>query len=78
MNEQARRIVVDAVNRSLGTCPHCGRLKRLTADGLIVGHYLPGGIRVSRSAIPSVGTGRKKVKCTGSGKPPRRPLGERT
>jgi hypothetical protein len=56
------------------TCTHCARLKRLDQRGLVVAHYL--SIPVSRSAVRYVGAGRKRVKCQGSGKQPRRPLGE--
>jgi hypothetical protein len=57
------------------TCSHCARLKKLDQHGLIVGHYL--SIRVSRSAVRYTGAGRVRRRCSGSGKPPRRPLGER-
>jgi hypothetical protein len=59
----------------LGTCAYCARLKRLDGDGLMVVHYI--GIPVSRSAVKVVGAGRVRRKCSGSGKAPRRPLGER-
>jgi hypothetical protein len=56
-----------------GTCAYCARLKRLDSGGLVVTHYL--AINVSRSAVRSVGAGRVRRKCGGSGKQPRRPLG---
>jgi hypothetical protein len=56
-----------------GTCSYCARLKRLDGDGLVVAHYL--AINVSRSAVRSVGAGRVRRKCGGSGKVPRRPMG---
>jgi hypothetical protein len=59
---------------TLGTCTYCARLKRLTDDGLVVVHYL--AINVSRSAVRSVGAGRVRRKCGGSGKAPRRPLAQ--
>jgi hypothetical protein len=55
------------------TCAYCARLKRLDGDGLVVVHYL--AINVSRSAVRTVGAGRVRRKCGGSGKAPRRPMG---
>jgi hypothetical protein len=57
------------------TCDACAKLKRVNEHGLIVGHYL--SIKVSRSAVRYTGAGRVRRKCSGSGKAPRRPLGER-
>jgi hypothetical protein len=56
---------------TLGTCDGCGRLKRLTSAGLVVGHFF--AIAVSRSAVRTVGAGRVRRRCPGSGKPPRVP-----
>ena len=53
-----------------GTCHGCGKLKKLDQAGLVVGHYY--AITVSRSAVRSVGAGRVRWKCPGSGKAPRR------
>jgi hypothetical protein len=52
-------------------CDYCGRPRPLTSAGVLVRHRTP-TIVVSRPAIPSVGAGRKKPVCSGSGKPPRR------
>jgi hypothetical protein len=57
------------------TCDACAKLKKLDQHGLIATHYL--AIRVSRSAVRYTGAGRVRRKCSGSGKAPRRPLGER-
>lgn len=54
----------------LGTCSYCARLKKLDHDGLVVAHYI--AINVSRSAVRTVGAGRVRRKCSGSGKAPRR------
>jgi hypothetical protein len=51
-------------------CDHCASLKKLGASGLIVRHYL--SIDVTRRAVHSVGRGRVKRLCPGSGKRPRR------
>jgi hypothetical protein len=51
-------------------CDHCARLQRLTSAGLIARHYLT--IDVSRRAVPTVGRGRVKRLCSGSGQRPRR------
>lgn len=53
-----------------GTCDYCTRLLKLRDDGLIPRHYL--SIPVSRRAVPTVGAGRVRRLCSGSGKPPRR------
>ena len=53
-----------------GVCSGCGRTRRLAEDGTITRHRV--FIPVSRSAVPSVGTGRVKPWCSGSGKQPRR------
>jgi hypothetical protein len=53
-----------------GTCAHCARLKRLDAGGLVITHML--AIDVSRRAITTVGAGRVRRRCPGSGKRPRR------
>lgn len=58
----------------LGTCAYCARLRKLDQHGLVVTHYL--AINVSGSAVRTVGAGRVRRKCSGSGKAPRRPLGE--
>jgi hypothetical protein len=55
---------------SLGICDGCAGLKRLRDDGTVPIHML--GIPVSRRAITSVGKGRVKRRCPGSGKRPRR------
>jgi hypothetical protein len=51
-------------------CDGCGRTRQLANDGTVTRHrvYIP----VSRSAVPSVGRGRVKPWCSGSGKAPRR------
>jgi hypothetical protein len=54
---------------TIGTCDHCARRKRLTADGLVPVHYL--AIHVSRRAITTVGAGWVRRRCGGSGRPPR-------
>jgi hypothetical protein len=53
-----------------GTCDGCGKLKRLDQAGHVVGHYYV--IDVSRRAVTTVGRGRVRRKCGGSGKAPRR------
>jgi hypothetical protein len=53
-----------------GTCDRCARVKRLTRDGLIVGHVY--SLPVSRHAVPTVGAARVKRKCPGSGRLPRK------
>jgi hypothetical protein len=50
-------------------CAHCSTLKKLTSAGTVERHYLT--FDVSRSAVPSLGKGRVKRLCQGSGKPPR-------
>jgi hypothetical protein len=55
------------------TCLVCGRLKRLDGLGLVVAHML--SIDVSRRAITTVGVGRVRRRCGGSGRPPRRRRG---
>jgi hypothetical protein len=57
-------------SNGIGSCDGCGKLKRLDQAGLVVGHYY--AITVSRSAVRSVGAGRVRRKCPGSGKVPRR------
>ena len=54
-----------------GICPYCARLRRLDSRGLVITHYL--AITVSRSAVRTVGAGRVRRKCGGSGKAPQRP-----
>jgi hypothetical protein len=58
-----------------GTCDGCGKVRRLNDDGRIPRHYIK--LSVSRRVIPVVG-GKATVTrlCSGSGKVPRRPLGE--
>jgi hypothetical protein len=51
-------------------CDYCGRSRRLTAAGLVERHRV--SIPVSASAVPTVGRGRVRPWCSGSGKPPRR------
>jgi hypothetical protein len=53
----------------LGTCDGCAGLKRLRGDGTVAVHYL--GIPVSRRAVRTVGAGRVRRVCAGSGRPPR-------
>jgi hypothetical protein len=55
---------------AIAICDWCGKLRKLDASGLVVKH--PVSIPVSRSAVPSVGRGKVKRTCSGSGKPPRR------
>jgi hypothetical protein len=54
----------------LGTCDGCAGLKRLRDDGTVPVHYL--SIPVSRRAVRTIGAGRVRRRCPGSGKPPRR------
>jgi hypothetical protein len=54
----------------LGTCEGCAGLKRLRDDSTVPVHYL--AIPVSRRAVRTVGAGRVRRQCPGSGKPPRR------
>jgi hypothetical protein len=54
----------------IGTCNGCGKLKKLDQASHIVGHYY--AITVSRSAVRSVGAGKVRRTCPGSGKPPGR------
>ncbi len=55
---------------STGLCTYCARLKRLNGEGLVPLHML--AIDVSRRAVRTIGTGRVRRRCPGSGKPPRR------
>ncbi len=55
---------------TLGRCDMCTRLLRLRADGTVPRHYL--SIPVSARAVRTVGTGRVKRLCSGSGRLPRR------
>jgi hypothetical protein len=55
---------------SLGACDGCGKLKKLDQAGAVVGHYY--AISVSRRAVATVGRGRVRRRCPGSGKRPRR------
>jgi hypothetical protein len=52
-----------------GHCDYCAATKRLDQHGRIVTHYL--AIPVTRRAIPSVGPGRVRRRCSGSSRPPR-------
>jgi hypothetical protein len=54
---------------ALGTCDACAKVKKLDTAGRIRGHYF--AINVSRSAVRTVGQGRVRRRCPGSGKPPR-------
>jgi hypothetical protein len=53
----------------LGLCDSCARLTRLSSDGKIPVHYL--ALPVSNRAIRTVGAGRVRRRCPGSGRPPR-------
>jgi hypothetical protein len=53
-----------------GTCDGCAGTKRLRDDGTIPVHYI--GIAVSVRAVRSVGAGKVRRKCPGSGRRPRR------
>jgi hypothetical protein len=53
-----------------GTCQHCGRQWKLDGRGNLIAHMLR--IDVSRRAVRTVGAGRVRRRCPGSGKPPRR------
>jgi hypothetical protein len=53
-----------------GVCDGCGKLKKLDQAGHVIGHYY--AITVSRSAVRTVGAGRVRRRCPGSGRPPRR------
>ena len=55
---------------TLGLCDACGRLKRLTGEGVLPVHYF--GLPVSNRAIRTVGQGKVRRRCPGSGKAPRR------
>jgi hypothetical protein len=55
---------------TVGTCDACRGMKRLTDQGLVPVHYI--GIPVSARAVRSVGAGRVRRRCPGSGKAPRR------
>jgi len=55
---------------TVGTCDGCAGTKRLNGAGLIPLHYL--SIPVSARAVPTVGAGRVRRRCPGSGKAPRR------
>jgi hypothetical protein len=57
-----------------GVCDGCGKLKKLDQAGRVIGHYY--AIDVSRRAVTTVGRGRVRRRCGGSGKRPRRPLGD--
>jgi len=59
----------------LGTCGGCAGQKRLRDYGTIPIHYV--GIPVSRRAVRTVGAGRVRRRCPGSGKQPRRVNGDR-
>jgi hypothetical protein len=54
----------------LGVCDGCAGLKRLRDDGTIPIHMI--GIPVSARAVRTVGAGRVRRRCPGSGKQPRR------
>jgi len=55
---------------TLGVCDGCAGLKRLRDDGTVPLHMI--GIPVSRRAVRTVGAGRVRRRCPGSGKAPRR------
>ena len=54
----------------LGLCDGCAGLKRLNGAGLIPLHYI--AIPVSARAVRTVGRGRVRRRCPGSGQRPRR------
>lgn len=54
---------------ALGTCAYCARQWRLDTRGCLVTHMLR--IDVSRRAVRTVGAGRVRRRCPGSGRPPR-------
>lgn len=54
---------------AVGTCAYCARQWKLDGEGNLVVHLLR--IDVSRRAVPSVGRGRVRRRCSGSGRPPR-------
>jgi hypothetical protein len=56
--------------RAMGLCRGCGRLKRLRTDGTVPEHAV--AIAVSRRAVPTVGAGSVKARCSGSGQGPRK------
>jgi hypothetical protein len=58
------------VTVAIETCSYCARQWRLDAHGALVVHYLH--LPVSRRAVRTVGAGRVRRLCPGSGKPPRR------
>jgi hypothetical protein len=58
---------------TVGLCDACRGMKRLTDRGLVPVHYL--SIPVSARAVRSVGTGRVRRRCPGSGKAPGRTVG---
>jgi hypothetical protein len=53
-----------------GVCDGCGGTKRLNGAGKIPTHYI--GIAVSARAVRTVGAGRVRRRCPGSGQAPRR------
>jgi hypothetical protein len=55
---------------NLGICDACARLQRLREDGTVSRHFI--AIPVSARAVRSVGAGRVRRRCPGSGKAPRR------
>jgi hypothetical protein len=55
---------------TIGVCDGCGGMKRLNGAGQIPTHYI--GIAGSARAVRTVGAGRVRRRCPGSGKAPRR------
>jgi hypothetical protein len=51
-------------------CDWFGKLRQLTADGVMAAHLV--SLPVSRAAVASVGRGQVRRRCSGSGRPPRR------
>lgn len=48
-------------------CPNCRRQVAVRVDGCFVVHFVT--LPVSARAVPSVGTGSVKRRCSGSGRP---------
>jgi hypothetical protein len=56
---------------SRALCPACGGIKHVNGNGLMSRHYV--AFDISKRAIHTLGQGRVKRLCSGSGKPPRVP-----
>jgi hypothetical protein len=63
-----RRAVI-AATMPHALCEICARTRRLDERGRVVTHYL--ALDVSAKAVRTVGAGRVRRRCPGSGRPPR-------